>query len=302
MPSRGANVGADTYNAPSGPNARWKAATLEGIVAKTVALPSPTRSTDPDRSPTNNSPARSNAIPQATPRSVATVSTDPLLAMRCTLPSKRLDTYRRPSRIDGHRRRVGQPRDERLARAIAAHDVDRHGRFLAARSAEGDVEVAVAIEGGAVDLVHASRDRRANLDVGRFAGRAVDADRRVPAVEAWRDDDGQRLTRGVRDGGLDAAKAYLGRLGLEAEAVAADGDASAFDGPQWAHRCNPGCRRRFHRVRCYVAGKNGFAWGQTRSTGRPGRPAGAACLTFRRVPCSSRSNPASCRARCEDRL
>ena len=41
----------------------------------------------------------------------------------------------------------------------------------------------VGVEGGAVDLVQAGRQRRADLDVGGLAGRFVDPHRRVAAVE-----------------------------------------------------------------------------------------------------------------------
>ena len=93
---------------------------------------------------------------------------------------------------------LASPDDKRLARSVPAHDVDRDRRLLTARPAERHVQVAVEIEGRVVDLVHAGRERRPDLDVGGLAWRAVDADRRVPAVEPGRDDDGQRLARRVR--------------------------------------------------------------------------------------------------------
>ena len=113
---------------------------------------------------------------------------------------------------------LGRSDDERLARAVAAARRRSRPAPPGRATAEGDVEVALAIEGRAVDLVHAGRDRRADLDVGRLARRAVDADRGVPAVEA-RGDDRRSATGARRDATVapDAAEADLGRLGLEAE-------------------------------------------------------------------------------------
>ena len=62
-------------------------------------------------------------------------------------------------------------------------------RLLPARAAEGDVEIAVAVVGGAVDVVHAGDERRADLDERRFAGQLVDADGGRAAFEPFGDDD-----------------------------------------------------------------------------------------------------------------
>src|SRR5262245_20889332 len=97
MTSYGESVGAATYNA-SEPSARWNAATLDGNVANTTALPD--RSTEkivPERSPTKRLPSGANASPHAIPRSVANGSALPSSLSRYTDPSNRLDTYTRPS-------------------------------------------------------------------------------------------------------------------------------------------------------------------------------------------------------------
>src|SRR5688500_16550548 len=95
--SRGASVGAVTYRDPSGPKARWNAATLAGTDANSETWPFSTRRIEPDRSPTYNARSGPNAMPHATPRSVATVVEDPSRATRCTLPSNLDDTYNQPS-------------------------------------------------------------------------------------------------------------------------------------------------------------------------------------------------------------
>src|SRR5215813_9113853 len=68
------------------------------------------------------------------------------------------------------RRRVGQVGDERLARPVRPDDEDAYRRLLPARSAEGDVEIAVPIEGGTVDVMDAADERRADLDEHALAG------------------------------------------------------------------------------------------------------------------------------------
>src|SRR5205085_5646067 len=56
-------------------------------------------------------------------------------------------------RIDRHRRRVDDSRRERFARAVGADAEDRDRHLLTARAAVGDVEIAVAVENGVVDLM-----------------------------------------------------------------------------------------------------------------------------------------------------
>src|ERR1700730_10448815 len=99
MASYDDSVGPVTYSASSRPSARWNAATLAGNKANVVALPFlSTLKIVPDRSPTKSVPSAANASPHATPRSVANDSTDPSRSTRYTVPSKRLATYRGPSR------------------------------------------------------------------------------------------------------------------------------------------------------------------------------------------------------------
>ena len=81
-------VGAVTYSASSGPMARWNAARLGGSDANgTTWADDPTRNTVPLRSPTNIVPSEPKAIPQATPRSWATISKVPSRWTLRTVPS-----------------------------------------------------------------------------------------------------------------------------------------------------------------------------------------------------------------------
>ena len=89
------------------------------------------------------SPSRSNASPHATPRSSTTSSCLPsrVHAIDGALESAR--DIQLPIGTDRHRRGVDDARDERLARAGARHAKNRDRRFLTARSAVGDEEIAV---------------------------------------------------------------------------------------------------------------------------------------------------------------
>ena len=73
--------------------------------------------------------------------------------------------------IERQRGRIGQIGHERLARPVGPDDEDRDRPLLPARPAEGDVEIAVAIERRTVHLMKAGRERGADLDVRRFARR-----------------------------------------------------------------------------------------------------------------------------------
>ena len=70
------------------------------------------------------------AMPHATPRSVATVDTDPSGATRCTLPSKRLDTCSRPRGSMAIDVGLGSPTTNGSRDPVATDDVDRDRRFL----------------------------------------------------------------------------------------------------------------------------------------------------------------------------
>jgi hypothetical protein len=68
------------------------------MVAKALARPSGvTRKMVPDRSPTSSAPSGANASPHGTPSSVANGCGSPSAVTRYTVPSNRLETYRRPS-------------------------------------------------------------------------------------------------------------------------------------------------------------------------------------------------------------
>jgi hypothetical protein len=75
-------------------------------------------------------------------------------------------------------------------------------------------------------------ERRPDVDVGRLARRGVDAHRRMTAVEAGRNNRRERAARHVRELRCRAAEPDLGRVWVDVEAVAADGDASTLDRPE----------------------------------------------------------------------
>ena len=79
--------------------------------------------------------------------------------------------------IERHRRGVRDAGNQRLARAVGPHDINRDGSLLAARPAERDVQVSFAIEGGTVDLVEAGRKRRSDLHADGFTGSRNHAER-----------------------------------------------------------------------------------------------------------------------------
>jgi hypothetical protein len=103
--------------------------------------------------------------------------------------------------------------------------------LLTAGAAEGDVEVAVRIEGGVVDLVQPRRQRRGNLDERGFPGRAVDANRRPPPLETRRYDRDQRLARRPHQPRRRPAYPHLGH-GIHGKAVPGNGHQSSLYGPQ----------------------------------------------------------------------
>ena len=70
---------------------------------------------------------------------------------------------------DHHRRRIDEAVHERLARAARRDAEDRHGRFLPARAAVGDVEMAVGAEHRVVDLMQSGREQRADARIERRA-------------------------------------------------------------------------------------------------------------------------------------
>ena len=69
-------------------------------------------------------------------------------------------THTAVRRAPRHRGGVDEAVHERLARAVAGDPEDRHGRFLPARAAIGDVEMTVGAEDGVVDLMQAGREQR----------------------------------------------------------------------------------------------------------------------------------------------
>jgi hypothetical protein len=87
---------------------------------------------------------------------------------------------------------------ERLARAVAGDAEDRHGRFLPARSAVGDVEMPVGAEHRVVDLMQSRREQGADARVEGRARQPRNLHRRFAAVKARRDDDRHAIGRGKR--------------------------------------------------------------------------------------------------------
>ena len=81
---------------------------------------------------------------------------------------------------------IDDARRERLPRAVWVHPENRHWYLLAAGAAVGDVEVALPIERGVVDLMESGGERRCDVDERRLAVDAVDADRGGAAVDAAR--------------------------------------------------------------------------------------------------------------------
>ena len=133
--------------------------------------------------------------------------------------------------------------DENVSRVPFGRDAEnRHGHLLAARAAVGDVQVAVAIEHRVVDLVQAGGERRADFDVRRLAGDAVDAHRRAAALRGRTGtmtrsrvgDANTHARRQIADRDLAAARP------VDRETGAVDGDAAAFDGASAADGSDAG--------------------------------------------------------------
>src|SRR5258708_16396654 len=94
--------------------------------------------------------------------------------------------------IERERRRVGKIADERLARTVLPDDEDRHRRLLAAGAAESDVEIAVPVVRGAVDMVHAGHERRPDLDERGFPRQLLYPDRGGSPLQLFWELHGQR--------------------------------------------------------------------------------------------------------------
>ena len=162
--------------APSGPKARWKAATLGGSDANARARPSAVDAQHRAR-PIADEQRAVGAERQAA-RDAEVGRIQRRAAVRLDAVDAAVEAARdvQPSvAIERQRRGVRHVADERLARAVGPDDEDRDRRLLAAGAAERDVEIAVAIVGRAVDVVHAGDERRADLDERRFARQLVDA-------------------------------------------------------------------------------------------------------------------------------
>jgi len=136
--------------------------------------------------------------------------------------------------IERERRRVREVRDERLASTVPPHDEDRDRRLLTARSTERDVEVAVAIVRGAVDVMQAGDERRPDLDEGGLADELVDPDGGGSALESFRHQDRERgRGRGREPRGL-RAHAHVRHCRIHREAVTFERDTAPLDRPQRA--------------------------------------------------------------------
>ena len=87
---------------------------------------------------------------------------------------------------------VGLARSETNgSREPSANDEDRDRPLLPAGSAERHVDVAVRVDGRAVDLVKSSRERGADFNVRGLARNLVNSDRRVSAIETGGNDSRQ---------------------------------------------------------------------------------------------------------------
>jgi hypothetical protein len=137
-------------------------------------------------------------------------------------------------RIDRQRRRVDDPRRERLARAVGTHAEDGDRHLLPARAAVGDVEIVVVIEDGVVHLVEAGGERGGDVDrEPGLVGGPGDVHRRPSAVETGRHDRRQLRGRGIDKARGLIADAHLGqRWAVDRKSRAFDSDAPAFNRAQ----------------------------------------------------------------------
>ena len=101
--------------------------------------------------------------------------------------------------IERQGRRVRQVGHEGLARSVGAHDEDGDRPLLPARPAERDVEIAVRVECGTVDLVEPGRQGGADVDERGFTRCVLDPYRGMPAVESGRNNGAQFGRRGARE-------------------------------------------------------------------------------------------------------
>ena len=246
----------------------------------------------PDRSPTNSVPSGANASPQATPRSVANdvaraVAIDAIARCRRTGSTRTAGRRDRTPATSGSTDRSTNGSRVPSGRTMKIDD----RRLLAARAAEGDVEIAAAIEGRAVDLVQAGRERGADLDERRLARRSSTRTGVWPpsspagtmALSVGRRRE-RRAAPGVR------RSRTSGRTRIDGEARRRDRDAPAFDGPE---RMDRGDARR-----------TGSVMGRLRRCAcmddrraDDGACAPIAGVSSRRARCSSRSSRASCPGR-----
>ena len=132
-------------------------------------------------------------MPQATPSSEATTTGVPSSSIRYTVPSKRLETWRRPSASKASDVGLGMPLMKGSREPSRRTLKIETGESLATRAAERHVKVAVLVEGRIVDLVKPGGERGADLDVRGLAGSCVDADRGPSAVKARRHSDIERV-------------------------------------------------------------------------------------------------------------
>ena len=171
-------------------------------------------------------------------------------ASTLTLPSKRLDTSAVLA-IERQRRWIlGTIADERLAHAVLR--TMRSRSRLPPRTAEGDVEIAVAIVGRTVDVMHAPMSGvpiSTNADSRRYRRRARGCPPRGP-----RDEDRQRRRSTPRRGatlGFEAIRQQLASEGVPVTVV----DLAISGGPPSTARSCPapwptGPRRATSRASC----------------------------------------------------
>ena len=137
--------------------------------------------------------------------------------------------------IEGERRRVRHVRDERFPRPVRPDDENRDGRLLPARSAEGDVEIAVTIEGGIIHLVNARHEGRADVDVGGLPRQLFDPHRRGSPFEIRGNDDGELRGGRVREARSLRPDTHLRQTGVNGKARPLERYAASFNRPQRAN-------------------------------------------------------------------
>jgi hypothetical protein len=149
-------------------------------------------------------------------------------------------------RTDRHRCSVDDTRGKRLARPLSGHAKDGNGRFLTARSAVCDVQIAFAIEDGIVDLVKTCGPNGTNRNECRLTGHFIDTDRCSSALEVRRHHNHESTRRSKCDAGDGVAQTYFGQSMLDWKSRPMQNDSTTFDSAEGfdGSKRGPGKRRR----------------------------------------------------------